>query len=234
MYIPRLVTVLHAISFWHLCNASPVTNQPSHAIKEHHAIPRDWIKLGSAPATEIISLQIGLRQSNEGSIEEHLLQVSDPTHARYGQHLSSEQVNQIIKPADETVRLVQEWLHQNGITEFELNSALDWIYVPAISIQDAERLLQTKYAIYQHKWDGDLITRTPEWSLPIHLHEHIDVIQPTTSFFRPSRRVTLDKRSRDFVLKDSREYSMSWWEKTGKALYGVSFERIFLQTRVLC
>ncbi len=34
--------------------------------------------------------------------------------------------------------------------------------------------------------------RAPTWSLPAHLHEHIETIQPTNSFFRPAgRRKTL-------------------------------------------
>ena len=50
-----------------------------------------------------------------------------------------------------------------------------------------ERLLDTKYSIYEHL-DGDRIIRAPKWSLPKHLHQHIETIQPTNSFFRPAGR----------------------------------------------
>ena len=54
-----------------------------------------------------------------------------------------------------------------------------------------ERLLDTKYSVFEHE-DGDRIVRAPIWSLPNHLHEHIDTIQPTNSFMRPAgRRSTL-------------------------------------------
>lgn len=46
-----------------------------------------------------------------------------------------------------------------------------------------ERLLDTTYHTYEHD-DGNRILRTSQWSLPTHLHEHVDTVQPTTSFFR--------------------------------------------------
>ena len=37
--------------------------------------------------------------------------------------------------------------------------------------------------------DGDYLVRTTSYSLPVHLHEHIDVIQPTNIFarFKPKK-----------------------------------------------
>ena len=94
------------------------------------------------------------------------------------------EVNELIKPSDEALDLVQEWLSGSGITGLNHSPSKDWIeiYIP---IASAERLLNTKYHVYEHE-DGTRLTRTPEWSLPSHLHEHIDTIQPTTSFFRAS------------------------------------------------
>ena len=50
-------------------------------------------------------------------------------------------------------------------------------------MESAERLLDTEYSVYQHE-DGSHMVRTSQWSLPVHLHELIDTIQPTTSFMR--------------------------------------------------
>ena len=51
--------------------------------------------------------------------------------------------------------------------------------------------MDTKYSVFEHE-DGDRIVRAPAWSLPNHLHKHIDTIQPTNSFMRPAgRRSTL-------------------------------------------
>lgn len=108
--------------------------------------------------------------------------VSDPEHYRYGQHLSDEEVNEFVKPADETLDLVHEWLFANSINELDYSPAHDWInmYIP---VEQAEQLLDTEYSVYQHE-DGTTLVRTEEWALPKHLHELIDTIQPTTSFMR--------------------------------------------------
>lgn len=59
-----------------------------------------------------------------------------------------------------------------------------------------ERLLDTNYHTYEHE-NGNRVLRTSQWSLPAHLHEHIDAIQPTTSFFRAHAQ------SVDHVVEDS-------------------------------
>lgn len=112
-----------------------------------------------------------------------IITVSTPGHERYGQHLSEDQVNKLIKPTDETADQVLEWLREHDIADqLEWSRAKDWIKV-SLSVESVERLLDTKYSIFKHE-DGSHIVRTPEWSLPSHLHEHIQTIQPTNSFLR--------------------------------------------------
>jgi tripeptidyl-peptidase-1 len=80
--------------------------------------------------------------------------------------------------------LVHEWLREAGINTDDLgySSAKDWVIVH-LPIEMVESLLDTKYHNYKHK-DGSIVARTTSWSLPRHLHAHVDAIQPTTSFFR--------------------------------------------------
>lgn len=108
--------------------------------------------------------------------------VSDPDHEQYGKHLSAEEVDELIKPAKETSSLVEEWLRENGISEMSYSPARDWITVD-VPVEFAERLLDTEYHNYKHE-DGTVLPRATSWSLPRHLHGHIDMIQPTTAFTR--------------------------------------------------
>jgi tripeptidyl-peptidase I len=80
---------------------------------------------------------------------------------------------------------VHRWLSSHGYTEdkLEYNAAKDWIKL-SIPVQDAEALLDTKYSVFKHE-DGTEIIRTPQWSLPKDLHQHVVAIQPTNSFMRP-------------------------------------------------
>ncbi|KAL8886148.1 MAG: hypothetical protein Q9215_006103 [Flavoplaca cf. flavocitrina] len=136
----------------------------------------------------MINLEIGLKQGQFDELERHLFEVSDPDHHRYGEHLTSDEVNDLVKPGDDSVVLVHEWLRDHGIDEDRLNysPAKDWVKVQ-LPVARVERLLDTKYALYKHI-DGTHIIRASTWSLPTQLHKHIDTIQPTNSFFHPTPR----------------------------------------------
>ena len=97
-------------------------------------------------------------------------------------------MNELVKPQDETTDIVHDWFSENGIDRAKLsyNKAKDWIKL-SLPVGAIERLLDTEYSVYEHE-DGDRVIRTPSWSLPIHLHDHIEAIQPTNSFFRPAGR----------------------------------------------
>jgi tripeptidyl-peptidase-1 len=207
MHFAQLLTSLHAIGALYSCYGSPVASRSSYAVAENHPVPKGWTKVGPAPKSAVINLQIGLKQGNEGVIEQHLLQVSDPKHARYGQHLSTSEVHSIITPSDDTLSLVRSWLADNNITSLTYSPAKDWVSMP-LTVGQVESLLQTEYYVFVHN-DGTMVVRAPEWSLPVYLHEHIDVVQPTTSFFRPSAR------AKSLVL-DGEGHDVSWWEAHGE------------------
>lgn len=43
-------------------------------------------------------------------------------------------------------------------------------------------MLSAKFNTYRHSETNELVVRTLSYSLPRHLHEHIDFVQPTTLF----------------------------------------------------
>ena len=190
--------------------ALPATLRSAYAVKERHIVPRGWTEAGPASKSEGIHLQIGLKQRNEGMIEQHLLKISDPSHARYGQHLSAAEIHDIVSPSSDSVELVHAWLLEHNITNAVLSPAKDWFSV-VVPIGKAEQLLQTSYKVFSHE-DGSTISRAPEWSLPSCLHEHIDVVQPTTSFFRGGGG---PKQSRP--REEDVSYSSEWLEIVDKA-----------------
>jgi tripeptidyl-peptidase-1 len=198
-----LVTFLFAV------NAVTAPLLLGYAVKERHDIPPSWSEVGEAPKEHILHLQIGLKQSNEDVLETHLREISDPKHHRYKQYLSLEEIARLTEPSKETQERVEAWLHDHGVREYIWNEpSRDWISVN-ITIEKAEILLQTKYSTYLHLESSVSVHRTQEWSLPKHLHEHIDVVQPTTSFFRTAPKpprgnnADLDARSNLIHERDS-------------------------------
>ncbi|KAF2704980.1 subtilisin-like protein [Pleomassaria siparia CBS 279.74] len=177
-----LSTLLSAAVAVQTALATPIKARSPYTVKERFNAPREWTKLDRAHGEGILELQIGLVQGNFDELERHLYEVSDPAHPRYGKHLSPEDVDELVKPKKESSDLVHEWLAENGIQDLSYSSAKDWIIV-RLPVERVESLLDTEYHNYQHA-DGHVVARTTRWSLPRHLHAHIDTVQPTTSFFR--------------------------------------------------
>lgn len=106
--------------------------------------PRDWIHMGRAPSDHVIQLRIALPQPRFPELEQHLMEISDPFHERYGDHLSKEQVEELITPHPSSLVAVHEWLASNSIRSnaYHQSPAGDWItvYVP---VAQAEKMLST-------------------------------------------------------------------------------------------
>ncbi|KAJ3729993.1 peptidase S8/S53 domain-containing protein [Lentinula guzmanii] len=116
-----------------------------------------WVHHSTPDPSKLLKLRFGLRPSNFDTLLEHLSETSDPFHERYGKH----------------------W---HGIEDETTTSSSDrWITVN-IPVSLAETLLNTKYHVYVHTDSDEKIIRTLEYSLPRHLHDHINLVSPTTYF----------------------------------------------------
>lgn len=125
----------------------------NYAVKEHHAAPRDWTIVGPSSKSDTIHMQIGLKQQNEGVIEKHLMEISDPSHARYvstvgfnvrgwagltvyqGKHMTSEEISSIVTPSDESRDLITAWLAEHGIDDVVHSPSKDWIHIKVSKVK---------------------------------------------------------------------------------------------------
>lgn len=82
---------------------------------------------------------------------------------------------------------MKDWLLDHGIHDFSYSSTRDWIDIN-IPVHLAESLLDTEYYIYRHVDDETTVLRASRWSLPMHLHDHVDAVYPTNAFFGSKRR----------------------------------------------
>ncbi|KAI0741645.1 peptidase S8/S53 domain-containing protein [Daedaleopsis nitida] len=146
-------------------------------------IPRGWELHGPAPSDYTFDMRIGLKQNRFDELVTALYEVSDPAHARYGQHLSKEDVAALVAPHPDAVEAVEAWLLAHGLdtSSAQRSPSGDWITV-RVSVAQAENMLGTKYSTYRHDKSEDYVIRTMNYSLPSVLHEHIAVVAPTTYF----------------------------------------------------
>ncbi|KAG5640060.1 hypothetical protein DXG03_001392, partial [Asterophora parasitica] len=115
-----------------------------HKVKETVPAPHSWVKLAPAPLNHEINLRIGLPQSNFPLLEQHLYEVSDPYHERYGQHLSKEEVEALVAPHKDSVDAIDAWLGEHGLAGADVSRspAGDWVTVK-IPVGLAETMLNT-------------------------------------------------------------------------------------------
>ncbi|KAF9480670.1 subtilisin-like protein [Pholiota conissans] len=161
------------------------TKDCAYAVKESIAEPHGWTKDSQPSPNHKIELKIALPQPNFAELERHLYEVSNPDHERYGEHLSKEEVEELVAPHPESLNMVNEWLSSFGFKDEDLarSPAKDWITLK-VPVSIAEKMLDTKYHVWKHVESGDYLVRTTSYSLPTNLHAHIDLIQPTTMFGR--------------------------------------------------
>lgn len=166
----------------------------SHILKEHHAAPAEWTPIAPADLGHQFQLHIGVRQRNFAGLEKRLLEISDPLHGDYGNYLSTEQINAFISPSDDTVTKLHAWLESHGVAadQLQYSSAKDWLTISNITVSEAQTLLKTKYHIYRR--EGQDVIRAERWSLPADVHDLIDAIHPTNSFFNTRIREDIQSK----------------------------------------
>lgn len=170
----------------HLATSTPLSRRWTDFAEKHSwvEIPQGWELHSEAPSDYSFDLRIGLKQSKMDELIANLMEISDPTHTRYGQHLSKEETDEFVRPHPKSTEAVEEWLEAHGITSDDIihrTGGGDWITV-RVPVAQAERMLGTKYNVFHHPQSGDKVVRTMAYSLPRELHPHIGVVAPTTYF----------------------------------------------------
>ncbi|KAI5367148.1 putative peptidase S53, activation domain, Sedolisin domain, peptidase S8/S53 domain superfamily [Septoria linicola] len=135
-------------------------SRSGYVVKSSHFVPPGWERMSKASAEHNIDLRIGIKQSSFHELERRLYEVSDPDHARYGQHLPAEDVQALVAPAQHSLDSVKEWLEGHGIyTEhIEYSPSRDWATL-TLPVSKVEQRLDAEYHIYRNS-KGEEVVRT--------------------------------------------------------------------------
>ena len=141
-------SLVQAIIGFALVGAIP-TKDCTYAVKEKINAPHGWVLHGQPAPHHTVELKIALPQPNFNELERHLYEVSDPDHHRYGQHLSKEEVEELVAPHPESLATVNTWLGTFGLSEDEFirSPAKDWISVK-VPVSVAEKMMDTVRSCY--------------------------------------------------------------------------------------
>ncbi|KAG6853522.1 hypothetical protein C0991_003517 [Blastosporella zonata] len=147
-------------------------------------LPRGWEYHSSAPVDHKFDMRIALKENGIDALIANLWETSDPNHARYGQHLSPAEAEALVAPHPDSRNAVDAWLEHHGIFPENIvysTGGGEWVTI-RVSVAEAERMLHTKYNVYHHPSSSERVVRAMSYSLPRELHNHIDMVTPTTYF----------------------------------------------------
>lgn len=201
--------------------AMPATVQfGTPSVHEQIQLPQGWASAGVPHADAKMVMQIALKQKDIAGLQKRLAEIADHKHADYGKWLTREQMEAYTAPSDETVNMVKKWITAAGIHPSAISQpSPDWLFVD-VPVSTAEKLLSTNYNVYHHAEDGLSLVRTAQYSLPQQLRDHIDTIQPTTSFQAKKQDLALRE---PVVVDDATDCSSRVTPPCLRAFYNVDY-----------
>ena len=142
--------------------ADRVTVESIHSLA---ARAKQWRLVGMPAATDTIRLTIAVspRAGGVAELERALLSASDPKSPSYGKWLSSKDV-QALTVGDAERSRVLAWLARAGGVQVVADeegggSSAPGFVAARLTVAAAEKLLQTKYGLWEHKETGKRVVR---------------------------------------------------------------------------
>ena len=146
-------------------------------------VPVGWGEVANADtSSQQLELSFWVKNTNLQGLEKAVLAVSDPGSINYGQHLSNNEVHDLIAPRDEDVRAVTDWLDSHGV-EFKSASPSFDIIVATVTLDTAANLLSADFRRFEHAQSGTVVHRADSYELPADVALALDFVSPIPNKF---------------------------------------------------
>ncbi|KAH7098459.1 family S53 protease [Auriculariales sp. MPI-PUGE-AT-0066] len=152
--------------------------------------PAGFAKVAPAPADYQVTLSVALQQGTISRLEQRVLQVSTPSHAAYGKHLTKVEVEGYLRPSAEAWTAATSWFMTNGINAVNKTSSGNWLSIKA-SVGQLEKLFDTELALFMEETTKTVAIRALAYSIPDELVQAIELVHPLTSFWVSPPRQSL-------------------------------------------
>jgi tripeptidyl-peptidase-1 len=147
-------------------------------------VPDGWTTVSRADPAAQLELTLAVRQTNLAALERQVLAASDPDNAaRYGRHLSREQVDALVAPRSADVEQVKAWIAAGAAPTAMRSTGNGDLITATITVAEAERLLSVQYHAYKHATTGRTVLRANgAYELPERVAAALDFVAPTGRF----------------------------------------------------
>ncbi|KAG8411214.1 hypothetical protein J3459_016525 [Metarhizium acridum] len=167
-----------------------------------------WTKREAADANTKVPVRIALKQKNLDQGMDYLLEVSDPSSAKYGQHYSKDQVAALFAPDESSINAVKSWLIKSGVSADKITfpQSKGWVEFQS-TVGELESILKTKYHLYDHIQARNAHIGTDEYSLPNEISDLVDFITPAVVMSQTSKPSNNVKRNDGRIIRPHKPLS---------------------------
>ncbi|KOS22865.1 Tripeptidyl-peptidase SED2 [Escovopsis weberi] len=158
----------------------------------HHAanIPHGWTLLQDLiQPTQRIQFSIALDRPHMSDLRSKI-GANKP-------HLSLDEVKALRAPDPNHVKLVLQWLNENGVDDYDVSD--EWIHVRT-DVSKAEPLLDMRLQNFVFQ-DRAPMLRTLKYSIPDSLRDIIKFVNPVNNFMKPHHKVMISAESEDMSVQ---------------------------------
>jgi len=185
-FIPKHVFLFAALAF--PAEAAHWVRLES-AVPVHDADGSSWVRGSTPPREHNVTMTVVVRidDAQRNELERVFLEVSDPRHTRYGQHLSLEEVSRLLAVPEERVERVRSYFLSAGAHEAVASPGGDIVSVkmPTEAVEDA---LRTTLHFFSHRErrHARIVRASAGYSLPGDVAEDVTMVGELLQF--PSLR----------------------------------------------
>ncbi|OAA53349.1 Peptidase S8/S53, subtilisin/kexin/sedolisin [Cordyceps fumosorosea ARSEF 2679] len=162
----------------------------THVVHQKRDAPRQhYVRGEPADAAMKLPVQLALKQSNLDEGAKRLYDMADPKSANYGKHMTAQEAIDFYAADDKTIKTVTDWLVNSGVPskDIAVDSTRTWINIDS-TVAKMEKVLQTRYHLYQSKLSGRDHVGVDEYSLPKEIASLVDFVFPAVSLGQVQRR----------------------------------------------
>ncbi|KAI0642669.1 subtilisin-like protein [Trametes meyenii] len=152
---------------------------------QHSVVPEGFFPRAPFLPGGMFRFIIALKSGNASGLIHALLDVSDPANPKYGQHLSKDEVDQMVSPRPESIQAVSNWLNNNNVISEVYSSSGDVLHIQ-MPLAQANTLLDANFRPYVHEKTNTTMWRTLSYALPADISPHVAFVYPTTQFIPPA------------------------------------------------
>jgi len=159
-------------------NVSKPESEPRRLIErtEPLPLPSNWIKLPEiSDSSRTIKAIFLLKQRNLSLLKNTFTEVSDPSHPKYGQYLTLQQLADQFAPLPETIDQITSFLQNEYNLKPTLTLSRDILQVE-MSSSVAESVFGIEFGYYRHKSGVTVQASLGPYSLPERLASLVDVV----------------------------------------------------------